>query len=68
MADETNQQQSTTATDGNTATVTDAFMQMISTVNVEGISAVYASGLLLTLAIYALGMKVGVAIQAIRKL
>lgn len=68
MADETNQQQATTTSDGNTATVTDAFMQMISTVNVEGISAVYASGFLLTLAIWALGAKIGAVIQVIRKL
>lgn len=67
MADETSQQQAAT-TDGNTATVTDAFMQVISTVNVEGISAVYASGFLLTLAIWALGAKIGAVIQVIRKL
>ena len=67
MADETTEQQPT-STDGTSTSTTDAFMQVISTVNVEGISAVYASGFLLTLAIWALGAKIGVAIQVIRKL
>lgn len=56
----------TTATTGTTQT-DDPLMQVISTVNAEGISAVYASGFVLTLAVWALGAKIGVVIQAIRK-
>lgn len=56
----------TTATTGTTQT-DDPLMQIISTVNAEGISAVYASGFVLTLAIWALGAKIGIAVQAIRK-
>lgn len=46
----------------------DALIKMISTVNTDGISAVYASGFVLTLACWALGAKIGIVISAIRKL
>lgn len=56
----------TTATTGTTQT-DDPIIQVISTVNAEGISAVYASGFVLTLACWAIGAKIGIAVQAIRK-
>lgn len=63
MADSDTSTSATTETPSN-----DGLMQMISAVNPEGISAVYASGFVLTLACWALGAKIGIVISAIRKL
>lgn len=46
----------------------DSLMQLISTVSTDGITAVYMSGFVLTLAIWALGAKIGFVIKTIRKL
>ena len=46
--------------------VSDSLITLISTVTTDGIAAVYASGFILTLAIWAIGAKIGIAIQAIR--
>ncbi|GEM_PF-2118088 len=72
MADSTGSTDGTTTqpADGTTTTSpsTDAFMEIISTVNTEGVGIVFTSGFLLTLGLWALGMKISVAINAIRKL
>ncbi len=46
--------------------IDDALLAIISTVNTDGIAAVYASGFILTLAIWAIGAKIGIVIQTIR--
>ena len=53
--------------DGTTTSTTTAFMEVVSTVNVEGIVAVYTSGFLLTLTCYVLGMKIAIACGLVKK-
>lgn len=46
----------------------EAAIQLLSSVTFESLTAVYGSGFILTFAAYAVGLKVGIVLSAIRKL
>jgi hypothetical protein len=68
VAEEYNEQQAASNATGTDSSVTTAFMEVVSTVTPEGIAAVYASGFLITLCLYALAAKIAIVLQVIRKI